>query len=79
LKSSPIPQNISSSKRKATHEPLSPGKRIHSLHSLDDFDWHANEGFCEDLARQNVVARLSQLYLRFRRRHIWVSVIAGVS
>jgi hypothetical protein len=40
---------------------------------------HAHEGFCEDLARQNVVAQLSQLQLRFRRRHIWVSVIAVVS
>jgi hypothetical protein len=39
----------------------------------------AYEGFCEELARQNVVARLSQLQLRFRRRHIWVSVIAVVS
>jgi hypothetical protein len=37
------------------------------------------EGFCEGLARQNVVAQLSQLQLRFRRRHIWVSVIAVVS
>jgi hypothetical protein len=36
----------------------------------------AHEGFCEDLARQNVAAQLSQLQLRFRRRHIWVSVIA---
>jgi hypothetical protein len=34
------------------------------------------EGFCEDLARQNVVARLSQLLLRFRRRHIWVSMLS---
>ena len=40
---------------------------------------HAYEGFCEDLARQNAVAQLSQLQLRFRRRHIWVSVIAVVS
>jgi hypothetical protein len=38
-----------------------------------------NEGFCEDLARQNAVAHLSQLQLRFRRCHIWVSVIAVVS
>ena len=42
-------------------------------------DMHAYEGFCEDLARQNAVAQLSQLQLRFRRRHIWVSVIAVVS
>jgi hypothetical protein len=40
---------------------------------------HAHEGFCEDLARQNTVARLSQLQLRLRRRHIWVSVVAVVS
>ena len=39
----------------------------------------AYEGFCEDLARQNTVAHLSQLQLRFRRRHIWVSVVAVVS
>jgi hypothetical protein len=34
---------------------------------------HAYEGFCEDLARQNTVAHLSQLQLGFRRRRIWVS------
>jgi hypothetical protein len=39
----------------------------------------AHEGFCEDLARQNAVTQLSRLQLRFRRRHIWVSVIAVVS
>jgi hypothetical protein len=46
----------------------------------------AYEGFCEDLARQITVAHLSQLQLRFRRRHtwvpccrIWVSVVAVVS
>jgi hypothetical protein len=37
---------------------------------------HAYEGFCEDLARQNTVARLSQL--RFRRCRIWFSVIIVV-
>ena len=37
---------------------------------------HAYEGFCEDLARQNVVAQLSQLQVRFRRRHIWVSMLS---
>jgi hypothetical protein len=36
----------------------------------------AYEGFYEDLARQNVVAQLSQLQLRFRRRHIWVSMLS---
>ena len=35
---------------------------------------HAYEGFYEDLARQNIVARLFQLQLGFRRRHTWVSV-----
>jgi hypothetical protein len=43
------------------------------------YEMHAYEGFCEDLARQNTVAHLSQLQLRFRRRHIWVSVVAVVS
>jgi hypothetical protein len=37
---------------------------------------YAYEGFCEDLARQNTVAYLSQLQLRFRRRHIWVSMLS---
>jgi hypothetical protein len=32
--------------------------------------------FCEDLARQNVVAQLSQLQLWFRRRHTWVSMLS---
>ena len=40
---------------------------------------HAYEGFCEDLARQNAVTQLSQLQLRFRRRHRWVSDVTGVS
>jgi hypothetical protein len=40
---------------------------------------YAHEGFCEDLARQNTVAYLSQLQLRFRCRRIWVSVVAVVS
>jgi hypothetical protein len=43
------------------------------------YEVHAYEGFCEDLARQNAAAQLSQLQLRFRRRHIWVSATAGVS
>ena len=42
-------------------------------------EMHAHEGFCEDLARQNTVARLSQLQLGFRRCRIWVSVVAVVS
>jgi hypothetical protein len=36
------------------------------------------EGFCEDLVRQVAAAQLSQLQLRFRRRHIWVPATAGV-
>jgi hypothetical protein len=48
-------------------------------HEMHACEVHANEGFCEDLARQITVAHLSQLQLRFRRRHIWVSVIAMVS
>jgi hypothetical protein len=43
------------------------------------YEVHAHEGFCEDLARQNTIGHLSQLQLRFRRRHIWVSVVAVVS
>jgi hypothetical protein len=39
---------------------------------------HAFEGFCEDLARQNTVAHLSQLQLGFRRRRIWVSVLSHI-
>jgi len=31
----------------------------------------ANKGFHEDLARQNIVARLFQRQLGFRRRHAW--------
>jgi hypothetical protein len=37
------------------------------------------EGFCEDLARQNTVARLVQLQPGFLRCRIWVSVIVVVS
>jgi hypothetical protein len=39
----------------------------------------AFEGFYEDLARQNIVARLFQRQLGFRRRHTWVSVIVVAS
>jgi hypothetical protein len=35
----------------------------------------AYEGFCKDLARQNAVAHLQ---LRFRHRHIWVSMLSHV-
>jgi hypothetical protein len=53
----------------------------HEVHApkMRAYEMHAYEGFCEDLARQNAVAQLSQLQLRFRRHHIWVSVIAVVS
>jgi hypothetical protein len=37
---------------------------------------HAYGGFYEDPARQNTVAHLSQLQLRFRCRHIWVSMLS---
>ena len=36
---------------------------------------HAHEGFCEDLARQNTVAHLSQLQLGFWRCRTRVSVL----
>ena len=58
-------------------------REVHTLevhaHEVHAREMHAYEGFCEDLARQNTVAHLSQLQLRFRRRHIWVSVVAVVS
>jgi hypothetical protein len=52
------------------------GYKIYEMHT---YEMRAYEGFCEDLERQNAVAHLSQLQLRFRRCHIWVSVAAGVS
>jgi hypothetical protein len=48
-------------------------------YEMQAHEMQAYEGFCEDLARQNAVAQLSQLQLRFRRRHIWVSDVTGVS
>src|SRR5271170_2970948 len=42
-------------------------------------EMHVHEGFCENLARQNTVAPLSQLQPGFRRCRIWVSVIVVVS
>ena len=48
---------------------------IHAC-NIHAYEMHAYEGFCEDLARQNTVAHLSQLQLRFRRRHIWVSMLS---
>src|SRR5271169_4140017 len=46
---------------------------VHEMHAREV---HAHEGFCEDLARQNTVAHLSQLQLGFRRCRIWVSVLS---
>ena len=43
---------------------------------MHTYEMLAYEGFCEDLARQKAVAHLSQLQLRFRRRHIWVSMLS---
>jgi hypothetical protein len=48
-------------------------------HEVHAREVHAYEGFCEDLARQNTVARLFQLQVGFRRCRIWVSVIVVVS
>jgi hypothetical protein len=47
-------------------------------HEMHASEVHAYEGFCEDLARQNTVAHLSQLQLGFRRRRIWVSVLSHI-
>ena len=44
-------------------------------HKIHVHEMHAYEGFCEDLARHNTVARRFPATARFRRRHIWVSVI----
>jgi hypothetical protein len=48
-------------------------------HEMHAYERHAYEGFYEDLARQNTVARLFQLQLGFLCRRIWVSVIVVVS
>jgi hypothetical protein len=45
-------------------------------HERQAYEMHAYEGFCEDLARQNTVAYLSQLQLRFRCRRIWVPMLS---
>jgi hypothetical protein len=42
------------------------------------YEVHAYGGFCDDLARQNTFAHLSQLQLRFRRRHMGFSRRRGV-
>jgi hypothetical protein len=46
---------------------------VHEVHAREVY---AHEGFCEDLARQNTVAYLSQLQLGFRRCRTWVSVLS---
>ena len=53
----------------------------HEVHACEvrAHEMHAYEVVCEDLARQNTVAHLSQLQLGFRRCRIWVSVIVVVS
>jgi hypothetical protein len=53
-------------------------RKMHT-HEVHAREVHSHEGFCEDLARQNTVAHLSQLQLGFRRCRIWVSVIIVVS
>ena len=57
-----------------------PASEIHAreMHAREvhAHEMHAHEGFCEDLARQNTVAHLSQLQLGFRRCRIWVSVLS---
>jgi hypothetical protein len=64
-------------------KPTCPLLRVHwylllALHAreMHAYEVNAYEGFCEDLARQNVVAQLSQLQLRFRRRHTWVFMLS---
>jgi hypothetical protein len=46
---------------------------VYEVHAREVY---AYEGFCEGLARQITVAHLSQLQLRFRRRHIRVSTLS---
>src|SRR5277367_3265474 len=48
------------------------------IYEIQAYQTHAYEGFCEDLARQNTVAHLSQLQLGFRRRRIGVSVLSHI-
>ena len=51
----------------------------YEVHTYVVHEVHAQEGFCEDLARQNTLAHLFQLQLGFRRCRIWVSVIVVMS
>jgi len=52
-----------------THEMHTYKVHAHETHACE---MHAYEGFCEDLARQNTAAHLSQLQLGFRRCRILV-------
>jgi hypothetical protein len=49
---------------------------VHKMHASEV---RAHEGFREDLARHNTVARRFPATARFRRRHIRVSVIVVAS
>jgi hypothetical protein len=62
------------------HEVHTREVHAHEVHAseIHVHEMHAHEGFCEDLARQNTVAHLSQLQLGFRRRRIWVSVLSHI-
>src|SRR5271163_2368100 len=63
------------------HEMHAHEMHAHEMHAheMHAHEMHAHEGFCEDLARQNTVAHLSQLQLGFRRCRIWVSVLSHMS
>jgi hypothetical protein len=58
-----------------TYEVYAREVHAHEVHALAV---HAHEGFCEDLARRNTVAHLSQLQLGFRHCRIWVSVSSHI-
>ena len=53
--------------------------QAHEVHTYVVHEVHAQEGFCEDLARQNTLAHLFQLQLGFRRCRIWVLVTVVAS
>ena len=62
-----------------THDMCACEVHAHEVHAYEVYarevharEVHAHEGFCEDLARQNTVAHLSQLQLGFRRCRVWV-------
>jgi hypothetical protein len=66
---------------KEAHERGPRERHVHEMHvhEMYAYEIHAYEGFCEDLARHNTVARRFPATARFRRRHIWVSVIVVAS